>query len=58
MIPSLTIEDIPFYDTPPEIEGSPYWVDQWTDVNGHKIGLQTKPQSYNSPNVSLYMGWS
>lgn len=56
MKPTLMIDDIPFYDTPPEVEGSPYWVDLWSDVKGHKIGLQIKPQSYNSPSVSLYMG--
>lgn len=56
MRPSLVIGGIPFYDAPSEIEGSPYWVDLWTDVNGYKIGLQIKPQSYNSANISIYMG--
>lgn len=56
MNPSLIIAEIPFYDTPTEIEGSPYWVDLWTDVNGYKIGLQVKPQSYRSANMSIYMG--
>ncbi len=53
---SLIIAGIPFYDAPAEIEGSPYWVDLWTDVNGYKIGLQVKPQSYRSANMSIYMG--
>ena len=56
MSPSLIIADIPFYDTPPEIVGSPYWVDLWTDVNGYKVGLQVKPSSYRSANMSIYMG--
>ena len=56
MTPSLIIEGIPFYDTPSEIEGSPYWVDLWTDVNGYKIGIQVKTSSYKSANASIYMG--
>lgn len=56
--PALTIADIPFYETPSYIEGSPYWVDLWADVNGYKIGLQVKPSTYNSPNVAAYMGRS
>lgn len=56
MTPSLIIGNIPFYDAPSEIEGSPYWVDLWTDVNGYKIGLQIKPPSYASANLSIYMG--
>ena len=56
MSPSLIIAGIPFYDAPAEIEGSPYWVDLWTDVNGYKIGLQVKPDSYRSANLSIYMG--
>lgn len=56
MEPSLFIGNIPFYDAPSEIEGSPYWVDLWTDVNGYKIGLQVKPTSYKSANVSIYAG--
>jgi len=56
MTPSLVIGGIPFYDAPSEIEGSPYWVDLWTDVNGYKIGLQIKPQSYTSANTTIYMG--
>jgi hypothetical protein len=54
--PSLIIAGIPFYETPPEIEGSPYWVDLWADINGYKIGLQVKPSSYSSANTSIYMG--
>lgn len=56
MKPSLIIADIPFYDAPSEIEGAPYWVDLWTDINGYKIGLQIKPQTYSSANISIYMG--
>ena len=56
MNPSLIIGDIPFYDAPSEVEGSPYWVDLWTDVNGYKIGLQIKPSSYKSASISVYMG--
>ena len=56
MSPSLIIAEIPFYDTPAEVEGSPYWVDLWTDVNGYKVGLQVKPSSYKSANMSIYMG--
>lgn len=58
MNPSLIIADIPFYDAPSEIEGSPYWVDLWADVNGYKIGLQVKPSSYKSATISIYMGKS
>ena len=58
MNPSLIIAGIPFYDTPAEVEGSPYWVDLWADVNGYKIGLQVKPTTYNSPNAVAYMGRS
>lgn len=56
MIPSLTISGIPFYDAPSEIEGSPYWVDLWADINGYKIGLQVKPSTYKSASISIYMG--
>lgn len=56
MTPSLVIGGIPFYDAPSEIEGSPYWVDLWADVNGYKIGLQVKPSTYKSANLSIYMG--
>lgn len=56
MEPSLIIGGIPFYDTPSEIEGSPYWVDLWADINGYKIGLQVKPTTYNSANMSIYTG--
>lgn len=56
MNPALVIGGIPFFDAPSEIEGSPYWVDLWTDVNGYKIGLQIKPSSYHSANISIYMG--
>lgn len=56
MRPSLVIGGIPFYDAPSEVEGSPYWVDLWSDVNGYKIGLQIKPSTYKSANLSIYMG--
>ena len=56
MTPSLIIGGIPFYDAPSEIEGSPYWVDLWTDVNGYKIGLQIKPSTYKAASISIYMG--
>lgn len=56
MSPSLTIAGIDFYDAPSEIEGSPYWVDLWADVNGYKIGLQVKPPSYNAASASFFMG--
>ena len=56
MNPSLIIAGIPFYDAPAEIEGSPYWVDLWADINGYKIGLQVKPATYHSANMSIYMG--
>ena len=55
MKPALTIGGIPFYDAPSEVEGSPYWVDLWTDVNGYKIGLQVKPSTNKSANMSIYM---
>ena len=50
----LIIDGIEFTDTPSEIEGAPYWVDLWTDVNGYKIGLQVKPTTYQSANTSFY----
>ena len=50
----LIINGIKFEDTPKEVEGAPYWVDLWTDVNGYKIGLQIKPTSYQSANTSFY----
>lgn len=56
MTPALIIGGIPFYDAPSEVEGSPYWVDLWTDINGYKIGLQVKPTTYKSANMSIYMG--
>lgn len=56
MKPSLVIGGIPFFDAPSEIEGAPYWVDLWADINGYKIGLQVKPSTYKSANISIYMG--
>lgn len=59
MKPSLIIKDtILFFDAPPDIEGSPYWVDLWTEVNGYMIGLQVKPGTYNSASISIYCGKS
>lgn len=56
MEPSLIIGGIPFFDAPSEIEGSPYWVDLWADINGYKIGLQVKPKTYRSASMSIYTG--
>lgn len=50
----LVIAGIVFEDAPSQIEGAPYWVDLWADVNGYKIGLQIKPKSYQSANTVLY----
>ena len=50
----LIIDGIVFEDAPSEIEGAPYWVDLWTNVNGYKIGLQVKPTTYQSANTSFY----
>ena len=55
---ALIIGGIPFYDTPSDIEGSPYWVDLWASVNGYKIGLQIKPNSYKSASMAIYTGKS
>lgn len=54
--PSITVGSIAFYDTPSEIEGSPYWVDLWASVNGYRIGLQVKPQTYRAASISIYTG--
>ena len=56
MEPALIISEIPFYDAPSPIEGSPYWVDLWTEVNGYMIGLQVKPKTYSSSSMSIYTG--
>lgn len=50
----LTIDGFEFKDTPSEVEGAPYWVDLWADVNGYKVGLQVKPGSYQSASTSFY----
>lgn len=55
---ALIIGGIPFYDTLSDIEGSPYWVDLWASVNGYKIGLQIKPNSYKSASMAIYTGKS
>lgn len=54
--PSLIIANLPFYDAPSEIEGSPYWVDLWADVNGYRIGLQVKPKTFRASSLSIYTG--
>lgn len=54
--PSLTLANLAFYDTPDDIEGSPYWVDLWAHVNGYRIGLQVKPKTYNASSISIYTG--
>lgn len=56
--PSLLVGSIPFYDTPSDIEGSPFWVDLWASVNGYRIGLQIKPKTYRSSSISVYTGKS
>ena len=56
MKPALVVDGIEFFDAPSEIEGSPFWVDLWADVNGYKIGLQVKPTTYKSASVSIYTG--
>jgi len=56
MPPSLVIADVPFYDAPSEMEGSPYWVDLWAHVNGYRIGLQVKPKTYRASSLSIYTG--
>lgn len=55
MTPSLVIGGIPFYDAPSEVDGSPYWIDLWTDVNVYKMILQVKPSIYKSAHLSIYM---
>jgi hypothetical protein len=56
LIQALRIANLPFYDAPSEIEGSPYWVDLWGHVNGYRIGLQVKPKSFQSASMSIYAG--
>jgi hypothetical protein len=56
LIPALVIANLPFYDAPSEIEGSPYWVDLWGHVNGYYIGLQVKPKTFQSASMSIYAG--
>lgn len=53
---ALEIGGVPFYETPEEIEGSPYWVDLWASVNGYRIGFQVKPRTYRSASVAVYAG--
>jgi hypothetical protein len=54
--PSLIIANLPFYDAPSYIEGSPYWVDLWGHVNGYRIGLQVKPKTFRASSLSIYTG--
>jgi len=56
MSSSMEIGGICFYDTPAEIEGSPYWVDLWASANGYRIGLQVKPGTYQAPSTAMYAG--
>ncbi|MFL2493833.1 MAG: hypothetical protein ACJ0HH_03685 [Candidatus Thalassarchaeum sp.] len=51
-----SIEGVEFTDAPSEIEGSPFWVDKWSLVNGYRIGIQVKPRSYASSSLSIYAG--
>jgi hypothetical protein len=52
----LLIAGIDFFEAPSKIEGSPYWVDLWGCVNGYRIGIQVKPDSFSSASVSIYTG--
>jgi hypothetical protein len=54
--PALVIAGVAFYDAPSEIEGSPYWVDLWASVNGYRIGLQVKPQTFRASSLFIYAG--
>lgn len=56
MNPALTIAELPFYEAPSDIEGSPYWVDLWAHVNGYRIGLQVKPSTFRAASMSIYTG--
>ncbi len=53
---SIVFENLCFYDAPDVIEGSPFWVDLWASVNGYRIGLQIKPQTYKAASLSIYTG--
>ena len=53
---NLILANLTFYETPSHIEGSPYWVDLWTSVNGYCIGLQVKPDTYQSASAAIYAG--
>lgn len=54
--PVANVCGVDFYDAPSEIEGSPYWVDLWASVNGHRLGLQVKPSTNQSASMSIYAG--
>ena len=54
--PVANVCGVDFYDAPSEIEGSPYWVDLWASVNGHRLGLQIKPNTNQSASMSIYAG--
>jgi hypothetical protein len=54
--PAIFVDELAFYDAPSDIEGSPYWVDLWASVNGYRIGLQIKPQTYKAASVAVYSG--
>mgnify|MGYP001202968047 CR=1 FL=1 len=51
-----SIDGVDFTEAPGEVEGSPYWVDLWGCVNGYRIGMQVKPDSFRSASVSVYQG--
>ena len=53
---SVVFENLCFYDAPDDIEGSPFWVDLWASLNGYRIGLQIKPQTYKAASVAVYTG--
>lgn len=52
---SLVTGGISFYDAPGEVEGSPYRVAPWTDVNGYKMILQVNPSIDKSAHLSKYI---
>ena len=53
---AMLVGEIRFFDTPDDIEGSPYWVDLWASVNGYRLGLQVKPSSHKAASTSIYVG--
>ena len=49
-------KELDFRHAPPEIEGYPYYVDIWALFNGYRVGLQVKPDTYQSINLFSYSG--